>query len=42
MILVRFKLVDFGLAQTEPNYKAHVEPGNPGYKGEDYGKMNIL
>lgn len=21
MIFVRFKLVDFGLAQTEPNYK---------------------
>lgn len=38
MILVRFKLVDFGLAQTEPSYKTHAEPG----KGEHCGKMNIL
>ena len=37
MIFVRFKLVDFGLAQTEPGYKDQV---GPSYKA-DHSKMNI-
>lgn len=39
MMFTRFKLVDFGLAQTEPSYKEHVDPG---YKGEHHGIVYFL
>ena len=38
MTIFRFKLVDFGLAQTEPSYKDQV---GPSYKAEHHCKINI-